>query len=100
MSESTEALEKEDVKVAGNSAGEQNKEQDPTAAAGSNKQGLAKGDRVRRSTGEGCLGTVLDVRTEVVVSTLEMKEKGLIVAVQWDNGTMSYFGPEGLNKMV
>lgn len=53
-------------------------------------------DRVKRSTGAGMLGTVKDVRIEVTASSDEAKEKSVMFLVQWDNGTLSIFGQEGL----
>lgn len=55
-------------------------------------------DRVRRSGAAniGCQGTIKDVRSEVTATTGDSKEKGLLVSVLWDNGTFSYFGPEGI----
>lgn len=57
---------------------------------------LKIGDRVKRTQLSGCLGTVKDVRSEVTAVTQEAKERGLLIQVHWDNGTMSYFGPDGL----
>ena len=53
-------------------------------------------DRVRRSNGTGGAGIVKDVRIEVTASTIEAKEKSVMYLVQWDNGTLSIFGQEGL----
>lgn len=55
-------------------------------------------DRVRRVNGTGCAGTLIEIRTEVTASTTEGKDrdKPLLVSVLWDNGTYSYFAPEGL----
>lgn len=53
-------------------------------------------DRVKRSSGAGMLGTVKDVRVEVTASSAEAKEKSVMFLVQWDNGTLSIFGQEGI----
>lgn len=56
-------------------------------------------DRVKRKEVEGCCGTVTEVRAEVTASTGDTSEKGLMVVVQWDNGTHSYFTPQSLEKV-
>lgn len=53
-------------------------------------------DRVKRADGSGCQGMIKDVRTEVTATTGDSKEKGILITVMWDNGTFSYFGPEGI----
>jgi hypothetical protein len=53
-------------------------------------------DRVRRLGGSSCPGTVKALRTELSATTPEARERGLLVSVLWDNGTMSYFSPEAL----
>jgi len=55
-----------------------------------------QGDRVVRKDGEGCRGEVITVRTEVTSSTGSNDERGLLINVQWDNGTYSYFTPGSL----
>ncbi len=55
-------------------------------------------DRVKRSDNTGPLGTVKELRVEVTASSQEAKEKGKMYVVLWDNGTMSCFGGEGLQK--
>lgn len=52
--------------------------------------------RVQRKSGSRSLGTVKEIRTEVTASTGEMGDKGLMVVVDWDNGTQSYFTPNSL----
>jgi hypothetical protein len=61
------------------------------------KKAFKEKDRVRRSWGEGCLGTVQQVREEVTSTSGDVREKGLLISVLWDNGTLSYFSPEGLD---
>ena len=53
-------------------------------------------DRVKRSNGEGCLGIIKELRAETTSISDSKKEKPLLVSVLWDNGTLSYFAPEGL----
>ena len=54
-------------------------------------------DRVRRSNGQGCSGVVKDIRSEVTsAGHREDKEKNVMINVQWDNGTLSYFSPMSL----
>lgn len=56
-------------------------------------------DRVKRSReAVGSLGTVKDVRQETTSTTHENREKGILITVQWDNGTFSYHGPAGLER--
>ncbi len=52
--------------------------------------------RVRRKNGLRSLGTVKEIRTEVTASTGETGDKALMVVVDWDNGTQSYFTPNSL----
>lgn len=58
-----------------------------------------KNERVKRKSGKGCQGTVQDVRTEITASTGDTSEKGWLVNVLWDNGTDSYFAPQGLERV-
>lgn len=53
-------------------------------------------DRVKRATDFGSLGTVKDLKMEVSQSSAEVREKGLMIVVQWDNGTVSYHGTDSL----
>ena len=53
-------------------------------------------DRVQRIGSTACPGTVKGLRTEITATTPEARQKGLLVSVLWDNGTMSYFSPEAL----
>ena len=56
---------------------------------------LKIGSRVTCIDREGLRGIVKDIRSEVTAKT-EQKEKGLLVSVLWDTGTLSYFSPERL----
>lgn len=68
-----------------------------TEAMGGTKQNgmLAINDRVKRKGGKGCFGIVKEIRQEVTASS-ELREPGLSIGVQWDNGTYSFFSVEGL----
>lgn len=57
---------------------------------------LKVNDKVKRITGMKNVGVIKDIRSEVTATSQEAKDKGLLVQVQWDNGTLSYLGPEGL----
>ena len=59
---------------------------------------IKKDQRVKRKSGTGCLGTVQSVRSETTASTGDLTSKGLLVQVQWDNGTLSYFTPDALEQ--
>ena len=52
-------------------------------------------DRVQRASGKGSQGVIKDVREEVT-SKGDSSERGLLVVVQWDNGTCSYSTPGAL----
>lgn len=54
-------------------------------------------DRVKRNQLSGCLGTVREIRIESSASTQAQRERGILVCVQWDNGTVSFFSPESLD---
>lgn len=56
-------------------------------------------DRVVRAGGDRSKGVVREVREESTASAAEAikdREKLLIIEVLWDNGTLSFFGPAGL----
>ncbi|NDC36902.1 MAG: hypothetical protein EBZ48_02490 [Proteobacteria bacterium] len=55
-------------------------------------------DRVRRVAGVSSLGTVKEVRFELENSGLseEARQRGAMIGVQWDSGTLSYFAPDAL----
>jgi len=52
-------------------------------------------DKVKRAGLPGVYGIVKDVRKETTAKG-ESKEKNIMICVQWDNGTQSYFSPEAL----
>lgn len=47
----------------------------------------------------GALGTVKAVREETSTSSESARERSIMIQVLWDNGTLSYFGPEGLEAI-
>lgn len=51
-------------------------------------------DRVIRKNSRNCVGTVTLVRREI--GTSNKKSDNLLIQVQWDNGTKSYFSPESI----
>ena len=58
-----------------------------------------EGDRVTRIHTAGSQGTVKEIREETVQSgDSREKDRPVIIGVQWDNGTISFFGTEGLKK--
>lgn len=65
--------------------------------------GFKPGDRVQRSDGvPGPFGTVQNVRIESVRSSLKpnlSEPRGVAITVLWDNGTVSHFVPDGLQKI-
>ncbi len=56
---------------------------------------LKKGDRVKRKNRIGTQGTIQEVREEII-GTTSNKQAGYMIKVAWDNGTISYFDPEGI----
>lgn len=64
---------------------------------------FSPGDRVRRTDGvSGPKGTVQNVRIESVRSSLKpntSEQLGVAITVLWDNGTLSHFVPDGLEKV-
>ena len=56
-------------------------------------------DRVRRVSGNGSHGTVKELREEASAA-MSADSRALMVTVQWDNGTFSYFGPESLELVA
>ena len=64
---------------------------------------LKVGDRVKRANSNrgtrGTRGTILDIRRESFyfsMNDLLVKNEPAMITVQFDNGTKSVFGPEGL----
>ena len=59
---------------------------------------LKVNDRVKRVSVPGCTGIIKDIREETMVSAanVDNKDRSQMVAVQWDNGTVSMFAPESL----
>jgi hypothetical protein len=44
----------------------------------------------------GCAGTVKALREETTNSSAETRERSIMIQVLWDNGTLSFHGPAGL----
>ncbi len=44
----------------------------------------------------GCCGVVKSLRHETTGNAGESKNRSVMVQVMWDNGTLSYHGPEAL----
>jgi len=44
----------------------------------------------------GCAGTVKNIREETTLAAQESRSKSRMFLVQWDNGTLSYHGPDSL----
>lgn len=61
--------------------------------------GLKVGDKVTQVDIEGIKGIIKDIRYEVTSKAdPKEREKSILVSVQWDNGTYSYFAPEKLKQ--
>ena len=59
------------------------------------------GDRVARAGVPGPNGTVQKVRVETMRTTIKQDSSeppAITLTVLWDNGTLSHFVPEGLEK--
>lgn len=56
-------------------------------------------DRVRKILGSHIQGTVKEVRTESTAPVGQEIARGLMVLVLWDNGTLSFFGPDALEHV-
>lgn len=60
---------------------------------------LSVSDRVRRKDRFGSRGTIQEIRAESTISSASEQNRGLLVSVLWDNGTLSYFSPESLERV-
>lgn len=61
------------------------------------------GDRVRRTSVQGPLGTVQSVRVESIRQAIKVDETeppSMTVTVLWDNGTVSHLVPDGLERVT
>jgi hypothetical protein len=58
--------------------------------------GMSGEDQITTYQARGCIGTVKTLREETTLAHKESRERSLMVHVMWDNGTLSYLGPEGL----
>lgn len=67
-----------------------------------NEAGVAALDGVEGETQvtsyitRGCMGTVKSLRQETTSSSAQARPNAVMVQVLWDNGTLSYLGPEGI----
>lgn len=71
-------------------------EEKKTEAQTSSECTVKVDDRVRRIGRTAPVGTVKALREEVIGSSGEASKKDVLVKVQWDNGTLSYFAPESI----
>lgn len=63
---------------------------------------LKQGDRVKRAGTQGPGGTVKQIRVETTRQTMRTDDgdpPGVTVSVLWDNGTLSHFVPDGVEKI-
>ena len=60
---------------------------------------LKVNDRVKRLGFQGCYGAVKEIREEIVGTSGDTTDKAVMVKVQWDNGSLSYFSPEALERV-
>ena len=60
---------------------------------------LKVNDRVKRAGMERSSGVIKEIREEIVGTSGDTKDKAILVKVQWDNGTLSYFSPEALERV-
>ena len=70
-----------------------------TVTVPKNSGNLAEGETEVETTtysARGCIGTVKALREETTLAQAESRAKSIMVQVQWDNGTLSYHGPEAL----
>ena len=64
------------------------------------KNKLSVQDRVTRASGDGCQGTVVFVRDELLSPSSNLERELVpMVKVLWDNGTLSYYAPDALTKL-
>ncbi len=67
----------------------------PKDSSGALENGDAEIETTTYST-RGCIGTVKTIREETTLAPQESRAKSIMVHVMWDNGTLSYHGPEAL----
>lgn len=60
--------------------------------------GITENASVMRIDGTGVKGVVVSL-TEDTTGKGDSSERGVIVGVQWDNGTMSYLTPDALKVL-
>lgn len=61
----------------------------------SNRNGFEIDARVMRADGTKIVGVITSVREDSQASS-DRSERGVVLGVQWDNGTFSYFTPNQL----
>ena len=64
----------------------------------SKKSEIQVNDRVVIAKTPGIQGVVKEIRSETTAKQ-DSKEKGLMIQVLWDNGTLSYLAPEALSRV-
>jgi hypothetical protein len=71
-----------------------------TIAKDAGKSALPDGGEVATTvvSAKGCIGTIQALREETTNSNRESRERSIMVHVLWDNGTLSYHGPEALEQ--
>jgi hypothetical protein len=52
-------------------------------------------DRVKRVNNVGCSGVVKEIKIDVM-GAADSKDKGIMIGVLWDNGTLSFIAPHCL----
>jgi len=60
--------------------------------------GISVDGKVVRADGTGVRGVVVSIREEIGTKAVS-SESGIIIGVQWDNGTLSFFTPDALRAL-
>ncbi len=73
-------------------------------AKNSTQTKITEGDRVVRADTKGPVGTVQKVRMDTTRTSIKEEESmeqiaGVTVTVLWDNGTLSHFVPDSLQRV-
>ncbi len=71
-----------------------------TIAKDAGKSALTDGGEVATTvvSATGCIGIIQALREETTNTNRESRERSIMVHVLWDNGTLSYHGPEALEQ--
>lgn len=56
-------------------------------------------DRVKKADRRGCVGTITDIREELVPTRGDTSDKALLCKVLWDDGIESYYEINKLQKI-